>query len=308
MKVAITGGYGLVGAALAKLLRAQGHEAVQLSRRSGADVAERDSLAKAMQGCDAVAHCAGINREIGAQTYDAVHVRGTRNVVEAAKLAGARHISLVSFLRARPGTGWPYHETKWQAEEIVRESGIPYTILKAGVIFGAGYHMLDHLKRALLTFPVFAFVGMKDGDVAPAHVDDVARILAAAPVDERLHNRSFAVIGPEILPLPDAVRRVAAVLGKRRLYFRLPVFAHYPIAWLAERLMKEPMASIAQVRILSEGVAEHAGQADELPDDLKPATPFNEASIRYGLPAAGRYGLRDLRCCRSRARKQAAGV
>jgi uncharacterized protein YbjT (DUF2867 family) len=287
----------LVGKALAKLLRAQGYEAVQLSRRTGADIADAASLRAAFEGCDAVAHCAGINREIGAQTYDAVHVRGTRNVVEAAKQAGVRHISLVSFLRARPDTGWPYHETKWQAEEIVRDSGIAYTILKAGVIFGPGDHMLDHLKRALLTFPVFAFVGMKDRDVAPAHVDDVARILAAAPGDSRLHDRTFAVIGPEAMPLADAVRRVAAVLGKRRLFIRLPVFAHLPIAWLAERVMKEPMASLAQVRILNEGVVEATGEAEELPDELRPQTPFSQAAILAGLPAAGRYGLRDLRCC-----------
>lgn len=297
MKIAITGGHGLVGAALAKLLRAEGHEAVQLSRRTGADIADAASLRAAFEGCDAVSHCAGINREIGAQTYDAVHVRGTRNVVEAAKQAGIRHISLVSFLRARADTGWPYHETKWQAEEIVRVSGIPYTILKASVIFGPGDHMLDHLKRALLTFPVFAFVGMKDHGVAPAHVDDIARILAAAAGDSRLHNRTFAVTGPEAMPLAEAVRRVAAVLGKRRLYVRLPIWAHLPIAWIAERMMKEPMASLAQVRILSEGVVEPAGSAEALPEALKPQTRFDEAAIRAGLPQAGRYGLRDLRCC-----------
>lgn len=233
MKIAITGGQGLVGAALAKLLRVQGHQVVQLSRRTGADIADKDSLARAFEGCDAVAHCAGINRETGAQTYEAVHVQGTRNVVDAAKQAGVRHISLVSFLRARPDTGWPYHETKWQAEEIVRNGGIAYTILKAGVIFGPGDHMLDHLKRALLTFPVFAFVGMKDGGVAPAHVDDVARILAAAPVDERLRDSSFAVIGPDAMPLAEAVRRVARVLGKRRLYLRLPIWTHMIIGWLS---------------------------------------------------------------------------
>ncbi len=58
-------------------------------------------------GCEAVAHCAGINREIGSQTYDRVHVEGTANVVRAATAAGAARLVLLSFLRARPDCGSP---------------------------------------------------------------------------------------------------------------------------------------------------------------------------------------------------------
>jgi NADH dehydrogenase len=296
MKVAITGGHGLVGAHLAALLRARGHVALQLSRRDGVDIGDKAALLRAFDGCDAVAHCAGINREIGGQTYDRVHVQGTRNVVTCAKAAGVRHISLVSFLRARPGTGWGYHESKWQAEEIVRAGGIPYTILKAGVIYGRGDHMLDHLKRALLTFPVFAFVGFRRGDVAPAHVQDVARILLAAIDRTQLHDRTLAVMGPDTMSLEAAVRLVASVVERKPLFVRLPVWMHLAIAWAAERAMKEPMASIAQVRILSEGVAECLPIADPLPADLQPGIRFDKTSIRDGLPDAGRYGLGDLRC------------
>src|SRR5207302_10721323 len=92
-----------------------------------------DSLRRAFSGCDAVAHFAGINREIGAQTYERVHVRGTRAVVDAARASGVGKIIYLSFLRARPACGSPYHESKWAAEELVRGSGIDHTILKSGV-------------------------------------------------------------------------------------------------------------------------------------------------------------------------------
>ncbi len=296
MKVAITGGYGLVGTHLAALLRARGDTALQLSRRDGVDINDEPALREAFEGCDAVAHCAGINREIGGQTYNRVHIQGTRKVVAVARAAGVRHISLVSFLRARPGTGWAYHESKWQAEQIVRSGGIPFTILKAGVIYGRGDHMLDHLKRALLTFPVFGFVGFRRGGVAPAHVNDVARILLAAMDRPALHDRTFAVIGPDSMSLQAAVKLVASVVERKPLFVRLPVWTHMAIAWAAERMMKEPMASIAQVRILSEGVVEALPQADSLPSDLKPTIRFDETSVRDGLPNAGRYGFSDLRC------------
>jgi uncharacterized protein YbjT (DUF2867 family) len=150
MRIAITGGTGFVGGHLAEALSRQGHEAVVLSR--GVDkrpwaqqvlqlpgvsffqvgTGDEDGLAQAFQGCDAVAHCAGINREIGHQTYDAVHVQGTANVVRAAERAGVRRIALLSFLRARPDCGSPYHESKWAAEELVRASGLEWTVLNPG--------------------------------------------------------------------------------------------------------------------------------------------------------------------------------
>lgn len=79
-RMAVTGGTGFVGRRVVEHLRAAGHEVVPLSRRTGFDLASPDAarLREALRGCDAVVHCAGINREIGAQTYDAVHVRGSR--------------------------------------------------------------------------------------------------------------------------------------------------------------------------------------------------------------------------------------
>ena len=184
MKIAITGGTGFVGGHLARALAAEGHEAVIIARgsdcrdktirqlrnptfrASGTD--NEDQLAAAFAGCDAVAHCAGINREIGVQTYARVHCQGTQCVVNAARRAGVKKIVLVSFLRARPGCGSGYHESKFAAEEIVRASGLDYTIFKPGVIYGVGDHMLDHLSHAFHTFPVFAFVGFKE--IGRAHV------------------------------------------------------------------------------------------------------------------------------------------
>ncbi len=80
MRIAITGGSGFVGSHLATRLRADGVEAVAIGRTVAA-IDHVDALTRAFAGCDAVAHCAGINREIGAQTYARVHVEGTRAVV-----------------------------------------------------------------------------------------------------------------------------------------------------------------------------------------------------------------------------------
>jgi uncharacterized protein YbjT (DUF2867 family) len=313
MRIAITGGTGFVGSHLARALVSCGHEVVLIARGlDNRDVTVRDlpsarfftsdlsnvtDLARAFSACGAVAHCAGINREISNQTYRRVHVEGTRHVVEAARLAGVGKIALLSFLRARPDCGSGYHESKWSAEEIVRSSGLDYTILKAGVIYGRGDHMLDHLSHALFTFPVFATVGFHDKPIRPLSVADFVQILKAVLVQGRLSHQTVAVMGPEQMPLSEAVRRVAKVVGKQPLFMPMPVWFHYALATLLEATMKIPLASRAQVRILSEGMVEALPQCAALPSELLPATTFTDEQIRQGLPQSGAFGKKDLRCC-----------
>jgi NADH dehydrogenase len=294
-RIAITGGTGFVGRHFAELLRERGHDAIVLSRRTGGDVGDIDALARAFRDCDAIAHLAGINRELGDQTYQRVHVDGTGNVVEAARRAGVARIALLSFLRARPDCGSPYHESKFAAEEIVRNSGLEFTILKSSVIYGRGDHLLDHLSHSLHTLPLFATVGAHQPPLRPTAVGDLAEILFAALVDDRLINQTLAVLGPEVLTMRQVVERVGDAIGRRPWILSAPVAFHRLLARVTEATMKVPLISVAQVRMLAEGLSEPAPPCAELPDDLKPRTRFTLDAIRRGLPPAGKFGCRDLR-------------
>jgi nucleoside-diphosphate-sugar epimerase len=318
MKIAITGGSGFVGGDLAQQLSAEGHELVLLARGHhrdasrnativqnsrvhfvATDLSSQSVLEKAFAGCDSVAHCAGINREIGHQTYQRVHIEATRNVVEAARRAGVRRIALMSFLRARANCGSAYHESKWAAEEIIRNSGLDYTIVKAGMVYGRGDHMLDHLSHSLHTMPLFAAVGLQEKPIRPLAIEDLVHVLRAALLDGCLTRQTVAVTGAEQLYLSDAARRVAQVLGKRVFILPAPVWFHYILAQVFEWTMKVPLVARAQVRILSEGVLEPAIPCDSLPAGLMPTRRFTEEQIRRGLPEPGAFGLRDLRCSAS---------
>lgn len=314
MRIAITGGTGFVGRNIARALIADGHEVVLIARGHdqtdpsirqipgvhfvaiGLD--DTNQLAQALTGCDAVAHCAGINREIDGQTYKRIHIDGTRHVLEASRRAGVAKIALISFLRARPACGSGYHESKWAAEEIVRGSGLDYTVFKCGVIYGKGDHMLDHLSHGFYTFPIFAFVGSTDKKIRPTAVEDLTRIVKASLVDGALSKQTVAVLGPEELTLRQAVRRVARVVGKHPLMFPMPLWFHYALGWFVERIMKTPLVSTAQVRMLSEGMTEPLPQCDALLPEFAPEIPFSEDQIRKGLPAPGPFRPSDLRCCK----------
>src|SRR5215471_15664002 len=142
LKIAITGGTGFIGRHLARALVANGHQVVLIARGlddrdreirqlAGATFApvaldNEDKLAERFAVCDAVAHCAGINREMKPGDFEQVHVEGTRHVERAASKAGVHKIVITSFLRARPNCGSPYHESKWASEEIIRGSEMDY--------------------------------------------------------------------------------------------------------------------------------------------------------------------------------------
>jgi nucleoside-diphosphate-sugar epimerase len=313
MKIAITGGTGFVGQHLVRRLAAEGHELVLLARGVNrreakifagphihfvvTDLSDETILERAFAECDAVAHCAGINREIDGQTYQRVHVEGTRHVVNAARRAGVRKLILMSFLRARAGCGSAYHESKWAAEEIVRSSGLDYTVIKAGMVYGRGDHMLDHLSHSFHTLPLLATVGFRQKAIRPLAIDDLVLLLRSALVDRRLPRQTVALLGAEQLFLSEAARRVARVLGRTIFIVPAPVWFHYILAQIFEWTMKVPLVAKAQVRILSEGVVEPATACEAVPADLAPTRKFTEDQIRNGLPEPGAFGLRDLRCC-----------
>lgn len=323
MRIAITGGTGFVGSHLARRLVACGHEVVLISRGKddrepeirqlkgsqffAADLSSVEELVHGFAHCDAIVHCAGINRELGEQTYQRVHIAGTRNVVAAAHRVGVRKLILLSFLHARPNCGSLYHESKWAAEEIVRASGLDYTIFKAGVIYGRGDHMLDHLSHALFTFPVFALVGFHEKAIRPLAVEDLTGVMEKALTDPRLSRHTFAVTGPQEMRLRNAVGKVGAVIDRHPWTFRMPLFFHYALAWFAELTMKIPITARAQVRILSEGIVEPLPPCDFLPADLRPTTEFTAEQIKKGLPPPGAFGWSDLRCARRTGRELKVG-
>ena len=313
MRLAITGGTGFVGSQLVRRFDEGEHEFVLLARgedhrnedlldRSDvqlfeAGVGDTPSLREAFTGCEVVAHLAGINHERGEQTYQSVHVDGTENVVEAAIEANVSKLVLTSYLRARPDCGCGYHESKWEAETIVRRSGLEYTVLKPGVIYGPGDQMTRSVVRALSTAPVFPRIGFGERSIRPVAIDDVVDVLCAAIVDRRLSNSTVPIVGPEELSVSELVKRIGETIDRRPLFVPVPVRMLLLGSRIQEAVLETPLVTTAGVRMLAEGPTAPvpASICDPLPKDLQATRSFSPERIEAALPRKEPIGLDDIR-------------
>ncbi len=169
MLVALTGATGFVGRYIVEHLLRRDHEVRALVREpDGAgwlrdrgvglvvgDLEDQAALRELTRGAGAVVHLVGIILELGRQTYERVHVTGTRHLVNAAREAGVGRFVHMSALGARPdASATPYHRTKAAGEEVVRTSGLPHVILRPSLIAAPGNEVLGTMVTMLRMSPI----------------------------------------------------------------------------------------------------------------------------------------------------------
>jgi NADH dehydrogenase len=237
MRIFISGGTGFVGGHVCRALRERGHEVrLLVHRRGGAaeggvelvegDVTRPVTFENSLGGCDAVINLVGIIREFPSKgaTFERLHVQATANLLAAAGRNGIKRYLQMSALGSRPAAVSAYHQTKWRAEEAVRESGLEWTIFRPSLIFGPHDAFINMLASQLRLAPVMPVIGSGSYRLQPIHADDVARCFSLALELPETVGQAYDLCGVDRVSYEDLLDMISAALGRSR-----PFKPHLPL-------------------------------------------------------------------------------
>jgi NADH dehydrogenase len=238
--VAVAGGSGFVGGAIARELASRGRSVIVLSHRKppdqpgspfeyrSADVTKPESLESALAGVDTlVISLAFRNSPVEAprrgQTFEEVDAGGTKALVAAAVKSGVHRLVYMSGAGAAPDAPRQWFRAKWRAEESVRQSGIVFTIFRPSWIYGPGDRSLNRFLGFAKWLPFIPQIGNGRQLLVPILVSDVGALVADALETPAAENVTFEVGGPEALTMDQIVRAALKASGRRRPILHTPV-------------------------------------------------------------------------------------
>lgn len=228
MRVLVTGGTGVIGEGLIPALLNAGHEVRLLTRGAGkdaeewpqgvepfaADVSDSESLSGAAKGCEAVVHITGIINESPPDvTFERINVEGTRNVLQEAERSEVRRFVYISSLGADRGRS-AYHQSKRQAEELVREARCEWLILRPGGVYGPGDEVISTLLKLIRTLPAIPVVDGGEQRFQPVWFEDVGLAVAKAVEMPGLSGQTLELAGAEITTVNDIIERLSNITGR----------------------------------------------------------------------------------------------
>jgi NADH dehydrogenase len=300
--VAVAGGTGFVGSAIAGELRRRGRQVVVLSSRGEiargalpddieirqADVRSGAGLAEALAGVDQLVISLAfpgspIERPRHGETFMEVDAAGTERLVAAAQQADVARLLYVSGAGAAPDAKRHWFRAKWRAEEAVRESGIDWSIIRPTWVFGPGDVSLNRFLGFARLLPFVPMTNFGRQRLAPIFVGDVASIAADALNAEAAADQIFEIGGPETLSMRQVIGRALHVAGIRRPIMPAPAVLMKLIAWPMQLLPSPPLTPDAVDFINQPATVDTAPLQATLPRRL---TPLDEGLASYLGPTA----------------------
>jgi len=233
------------------------------------DVLDAASPERVCAGMDAGIHLVGTISEVGESTFDNIHMRGTQNILAAAQKAGTKSFSHMSALGTQPDAVSRYHQSKWAAEQIVRGSGLDYTIFRPSLIFGPQDQFVNVFAKIIRLSPFLPVMGNDTAKFQPVSIAVVAAAFVRSLSEPKSIGRTYDLCGPETFTLPEILDEILRAMGRKRLKFRVPLaLARWQAAFLEfvfpRLLRKAPPLNRNQLIKLQEGNVGNAQPVNEL--------------------------------------------
>jgi uncharacterized protein YbjT (DUF2867 family) len=258
--ILLTGGTGFIGRSLTRQLVETGHQVRILLRPSPhtprlptgvpvevavSSLSDVRGLRAAMRDVQAIYHLAGGEGEGGRANLQAVDIDGTRNLTEAAADARVERLFYLSHVGSDRAAGFPVLKAKGIAEEYIRKSGVPHTILRGSLLYGPGDEFTSGLAMLLSIAPGFLPLPSKGETlIQPLWVEDLVTCLIWALDNPETVNQTYDVGGSEYLSLRQVAETIMEVTGQHRLLVNWPTQAMRALTIVMESIFPRFPASI----------------------------------------------------------------
>lgn len=231
--ILITGGTGFIGRALVRQLFDSGYPVRTLLRPSPrtprlpkgvpvevavVSLSDVRGLRAALRDVDVIIHLAGAEHQGRNANLLATDIQGTQNLAQAAKQAGIKRFIYLSHIGADRASAFPVHKAKGIAEEHIRKSGVPHTIVRSSIVFGPEDHFTTNLASLMRRTPgIFPIPGDGQIRIQPLWVEDLVTCLIWAMENPETVNKTYEIGGSEYFTLRQTLETIMQVNGKRRL-------------------------------------------------------------------------------------------
>lgn len=293
--VAIAGGSGFIGRAIARQLDAVAGLRVRVLSRNpdkarrllpgldadfvSGDVTEPTTVPAAIAGAQIVINAVQfdgypVENPARGLTFERVDYQGTLALLENAKAAGADHFIYISGAAADEHSSHPGFRAKGRAERAIIDSGLAYTIFRPSLVFGPEDRTVNLFVKGLRLSPVFAAPGSGQQKLQPVLVDDLAACVAAAVDKAAARNRVFEVGGPELMTFDRLIELLMQITGYRRRLIHIPEGMLRAIGTVAARLPRPILSADAVTFVTADNVCDTQPLIDALGVKF---TPLREA-------------------------------
>jgi uncharacterized protein YbjT (DUF2867 family) len=295
VRIAVLGATGFVGRALVPALAERG-EVVAASRRGDAaaqpgvraaavDVADADSVRRALDGVDVVYY---LVHSLGSPNYAELDRRGAVTVAEAAEEAGLSQVVYLGGLGDdRPDLS-PHLRSRLETAAALASGAVPVTTLRSAVVVGRGSAGFETIVALVDRLPAMIAPRWISTPTQPIALADVVRYLSGVALHPEAIGESFDAGGPEVLTYREMIERIARIRGRHPLILEIPILSpRLSSYWL--HLVTPVRASVA--RPLVEGLRNPTVARDDRLRQLLPfrLTPFDEAArAALSRPQPGR--------------------
>jgi nucleoside-diphosphate-sugar epimerase len=226
----VTGATGFLGGHLCREMsrRGMGFAVLARSRQKAGPMAQRgievrwgdlgdeEACARAVRGQAAVIHLAAAADVSDAAVNEAVNVKGLGRLLSACRREGVRRFVFLSSTCAGRAHRDAYGETKRVGEELVKGSGLDFTILRPTMIYGAGSKEFETFVEVVRRSPVVPIIGSGRHVIQPVHVDDAVGVILAVLGREACLGRTYDVAGGTRVSFDELVELVRTTLRLRR--------------------------------------------------------------------------------------------